>query len=311
MEAAIPLTVIGGYLGAGKTTLLNHLLRNSRGRRIAVLVNDFGSINIDAELIERQEGETIQLANGCICCSLAQGLVAALTQVASHLPRPEHVVIEASGVSDPVKIAQYGHLPPFALDGVVVLADAETVRARARDKYVGTSVLRQLRGADLIVLNKADLVAAEQLAVVHTWLGSVAPNARVIEAAHGLVAPALLLDLGGGRAAGDARGHEGEHAAYATWSFVDDGAPLDGDRLRAVVAALPPGVVRGKGVLWLRERPERRTIFQLVGRRFELEAGEDWGATIPGSRLVLIGTPGSIEPERLGADLAGAAGQFE
>ncbi|MEX0741556.1 MAG: GTP-binding protein, partial [Phycisphaeraceae bacterium] len=155
---AIPLTVIGGYLGAGKTTLLNQLLRHNAGRRLAVVVNDFGSINIDAALIAQHDGETMSLANGCICCSLANGFLTVLTQLKDRPDPPEHIIVEASGVADPLKIAQYGHLPGFCLDGVIVLADAETVRRRSRDKYVGRTVIRQLRGADLLVLTKPDLV---------------------------------------------------------------------------------------------------------------------------------------------------------
>lgn len=299
----LPLTVIGGYLGAGKTTLLNHLLRANRGRRIAVLVNDFGSINIDAELITHQDGATIQLANGCICCSLAVGFVAALTQVAALAPRPDHVVIEASGVSDPLKIAQYGHVPPFVLDGVVVLADAEAVRARAQDKYVGRSVLRQLRGADLLVLNKGDLVSPEQLAAVRAWLGATAPQATLIEASYGQVDPALLIDLGGHLAGEQPDTDDDDHvAAHESWSFTSR-MPLDEARVLAAIAALPPGVVRGKGVLQLRERPERQTVLQLVGRRWALEPGPPWGEAAPGSRLVLIGTPGSLDPAQLAAML--------
>src|SRR4051794_19414238 len=124
----IPLTVIGGYLGAGKTTLLNRLLHQNEGRRFAVLVNDFGSINIDAALIASHDGETMSLTNGCICCSLANGFLTALTQLRNRAEPPEHIIVEASGVADPLKIAQYGHTPGFRLESIIVLADAETVR---------------------------------------------------------------------------------------------------------------------------------------------------------------------------------------
>ena len=158
----IPLTVIGGYLGAGKTTLLNQLLRHNAGRRLAVLVNDFGSINIDAALITQHDGETMSLTNGCICCSLANGFLTALTQLKERPEPPEHIIVEASGVADPLKIGQYGHLPGFRLDGVIVLADAETVRRRARDSYVGRTVIRQLQGADVLILTKPDLVSGDR-----------------------------------------------------------------------------------------------------------------------------------------------------
>lgn len=305
-QAPIPLTVIGGYLGAGKTTLLNRLLQGDHGRRIAVLVNDFGSINIDAELIAGQDGEIVSLTNGCVCCTLASGFVEALDAVAARRPRVEHVVIEASGVSDPAAIAQYGHVPPFALDGVIVLADAETVRSRARDRYVGSAVLRQLRGADLIVLTKVDRVAPGQVEALHAWIAQVAPGARVVAASHGALAPALLLDLGGA-AHLTGQGHDDGHSAHETWSW-ESSVPISERALRVFLGALPHGVVRGKGVLWLRERPERRTILQLVGRRWELEPGPPWGDVPPGSRLVLIGVPGSIDARQLAETMWAVAG---
>jgi len=111
MNDRIPFTVIGGYLGAGKTTLLNHILRNNDGRRFALLVNDFGSINIDAALIKNQDGETINLANGCICCTLAAGFASAIYTILERDPLPDHIIVEASGVADPHKVAQYGRTP--------------------------------------------------------------------------------------------------------------------------------------------------------------------------------------------------------
>ncbi|MEL7156360.1 MAG: GTP-binding protein, partial [Actinomycetota bacterium] len=159
----IPVTVIGGYLGSGKTTLVNHLLRGA-DERIAVLVNDFGSVNIDADLIESQDGETLRLANGCICCSLAEGFAAALDTVLELDPRPDRLVLEASGVADPAAVAAYGHGPGLLLDAVVVVVDGETVRAQAADGYLAQTIDGQLRAADVLVANKLDLVPEEERA---------------------------------------------------------------------------------------------------------------------------------------------------
>src|SRR6185295_18755166 len=173
----IPLTVIGGYLGAGKTTLLNQLLRHNAGRRLAVVVNDFGSINIDAALITAHDGETMSLANGCICCTLANGFLTTLTQLKARPDPPEQIIVEASGVADTLKIGQYGHMPGFRLDGIIVLADAETVRRRSRDRYVGRTVIRQLQGADFLILTKPDLVGDADRNAVRAWLQQAAPQA--------------------------------------------------------------------------------------------------------------------------------------
>src|SRR3954470_7677476 len=257
--ARIPLTVVGGYLGAGKTTLVNHILRHNAGRRFAVLVNDFGQVKVDADLIAGQEDGTIALTNGCVCCSLASGFVVALSALREREPPPEHVIVEASGVSDPHKLAQYGHMPGYRLDGAVVVADAEAVRQRAADPRIGAQVRQQLLGADLLVLNKTDLVSEPEKAAVRDWLRALVPAARIVEAAQGRVAVPLLLggvDAEGtprsgadGAPRGAAHAHEPDRD-YASWSYAGEGA-LDGEVFRALVGALPEGVLRGKGVVYL------------------------------------------------------------
>ena len=302
----IPLTIIGGYLGTGKTTLLNHILRHNEGRQLVVIVNDFGSINIDAELIESQDEEVINLANGCICCTLVDGFITTLINLLNLASPPDHIVVEASGVADPYKLGQYGHLPGLHLDGVIVVADAETVRRKARDKYVGETVARQLQGADVIVLNKVDLVTDETRKAARAWLGEMVPDAHIIESRHGNVPlPLLLGDVSRtGSPSSNLRlstGSSDEHhhyLAYDTWSYTAD-EPLSGDAFRALVAALPEGVIRAKGVLCLREDPDRRTIFQLVGKRWSLKPGGEWGDAPPRSQLVMIGLIGSVDADWL------------
>jgi G3E family GTPase len=295
----IPLTVIGGYLGAGKTTLLNQLLRHNAGRRLAVVVNDFGSINIDAALIAEHDGETMSLANGCICCSLANGFLTVLTQLKERPDPPEHIIVEASGVADPLKIGQYGHLPGFRLDGVIVLADAETVRRRSRDKYVGRTVIRQLQGADLLVLTKPDLVSDDHRSPVRSWLRAVAPNASLTESRHGAIPPALILGVGTlAQTTGETPRHDhvnmatDHDVAYDTWTFERD-SPMTGEAIRALAAALPDDVLRAKGMVYLVEDPNHAAIFQRVGKRWTLTPGPTWDARPPRTEIVLIGIPGS------------------
>lgn len=176
--AGLPTVVIGGYLGAGKTTLVNRLLRAEAtapagtGRRIAVLVNDFGEVSIDADLIEGAAGDVLSLAGGCVCCSFGADLVGTLARVAARRPQPEAVLIEASGVGLPAAVASTARLvPEVRVDGIVVVADATALRRQAAERYVGSTVRRQLHEADLLFVAKADLAGAGELADLEAWLG--------------------------------------------------------------------------------------------------------------------------------------------
>lgn len=291
MTDRIPLTIIGGYLGAGKTTLLNHILRHNAGLRLAVIVNDFGDINIDAELIENQDGDTINLANGCICCSLAGGFVQALSALAEMEPPPAHILIEASGVADPHNLGQYGYMDRLQRNGVIVVADAETVQAKSMDKYVGQTVTRQLQGGDLILLNKIDLVDVDVLKDVRTWLQGLMPRARIVEADHGIVPlPILLGVFETDEPEGSVKSDHYPDDEYETWSFTSE-QPLDGEAFRSMVEMLPEAIIRAKGILYLRENPKHRYIFQLVGKRWSLKAKQAWNDEQPASKLVMIGLP--------------------
>ncbi len=292
----IPVTVIGGYLGAGKTTVLNHILRENAGVRLAVLVNDFGAINIDADLIESQDGDTLNLTNGCICCSLADGLATALLSIGERPLPPERVVIEASGVADPFKIAQYGHMPGFRLDGVIVLADAENIQKRAADKYMGRQVVQQLHGADLLVLNKIDLVSDEQRRRVRDWLRSLVPGIRILEVTQGRAPVDLLFGHAVPASTPTPAGaHEHDHGRdYVSWSYTDR-RPLDGAIFHTLITGLHVDVLRGKGFLYLAEDPSLQFVFQLVGKRWDVVRGKAWGEREPMTQFVLIGLPGSID----------------
>jgi G3E family GTPase len=299
----IPVTVIGGYLGAGKTTLLNHILRNNKGIRFAVLVNDFGSINIDIDLIESQDGDTINLANGCICCSLAGGFGTAMISIRDRADLPDRVLIEASGVSDPFKIAQYAHLPGFHLDSVIVLADAEFIQKRAADKYIGRQVIQQLKSADLLLLNKVDLVTDENRTQVKNWLHDLVSDIRILEVSQGKVSVDMLFgeDLANPETLENlvddkqSKKHEHHHDHdYVTWSYTGSN-PLDGAKFRELIAELDTKVLRGKGFLYLAEDPSVQFVFQLVGKRWSVERGGIWKDREPKTQLVLIGFAGSLD----------------
>ena len=300
----IPVTLIGGYLGAGKTSLLNHLLTHAGGERIAVLVNDFGALGLDAALVARRDADTVTLTNGCVCCTIADDFGAALdAQVRAGEP-PERIVVETSGVAEPAKTARYASgWPGVRLDAVLTVVDLETIRARAKDRFVGDLVVRQIESADLIVANKSDRVDASTRRSAAQWLARRAPRAARVETSHGQVAPAVVLGVdlresgGFGEGAGDGRIRsrppnapvspacepsgpmEPEiraatgHDALPPFVRVScrAGDPLDRAALVTALDALPSVVVRFKGVVRLREHPERPYVLQGVGRRWSLE----------------------------------------
>ncbi len=306
----IQLTVIGGFLGAGKTTLLNQLLRDAGDRRLAVLVNDFGAINIDAELVQSREGEMVSLRNGCICCGVSGDFIGELALLRDRPDPPAHVVVEASGVADPEQIVVLGGLPGYRRDAAVVVVDAETVRERAADAVTGHQIMRQLRAADLLVLNKTDLVDAEQRARIHAWLREIAgPSTAIVETAFGAVAIDVVLGVqAGARPAAqehrhDHDDHDDHHPRFETWSWAGRD-PISGTGLVDALRGLPDGIVRAKGLLHLREDGANRYVLQVVGRRFSIEAERPWGEEEPSSQVVVIGLPGSVDEQALEATLA-------
>ncbi len=243
----LPVTIIGGYLGAGKTTLVNHLLRQADGLRLAVLVNEFGALPIDADLIESQDGNVISIAGGCVCCSYGNDLIMALIDLAKMTPRPEHVLLEASGVALPGAIAaSIGLLADYAVDGVLVLADSETIRTRAEDRYMGDTIERQLSAADIIILNKADLVSEDTADATVKWLAGTAAGARVIPASHAKLPAETILHSSLGRTRSDHATTAHQPDLFETMSITLDGA-MDAEGLARRLADPRLGLVRAKG----------------------------------------------------------------
>jgi G3E family GTPase len=262
----LPLTVIGGYLGAGKTTLVNHLLRHADGLRLAVLVNEFGELPIDGDLIEGESGNVISIAGGCVCCSYGNDLILALRDLVAGDVVVDHVLLEASGVGIPGAIgATVSLLQDYRLDGVVVVADAETVRVSAADRYMGDTVRDQLGQADIVILNKADLVGETALVEVASWLSTVAPEARQVTATRGRVAPAVVLESFLGRLRPVSGGPLHATAGWASETFAMEDAVVPDAFARSLVEA---GYVRAKG--FVRDRGGGLWTVQVVGRRSEV-----------------------------------------
>lgn len=243
----IPITVIGGYLGAGKTTLLNRLLREPDGRRLGVIVNDFGSIGIDAELLAAaSDTGVINLPNGCVCCSLGNDLMASLGLLRDVEFPPEQIVIEASGIADPSAAAAWGTSVGFAPGGVIVLASADSIGRQVDDRYVSSEVRRQLAGADLIISTKLDLCTPEQRQRAFDVLDEHAPGVPVVDgsAPADLVLGLRLRSILRSGAEAAAVGHV--QANYSRWSW--SGATVAAGRV-ADMADTMRDVLRLKAVL--------------------------------------------------------------
>lgn len=267
----LPVTVIGGYLGAGKTTMVNHLLRNAGGRRLAVLVNEFGELPIDEDLIEAEGDNLISIAGGCVCCSFGSDLTAALIQMAQMDPRPDHVVIESSGVAIPGAILlTVSLIDGFRPDGTVVLADAPQLRRAAVDPYIGDTILRQLRDANIVLMNKSDLLGETELEALDLWLADTAPQAARIPSIRGAVAIEAVLGLGAEPLASSAGGHADK---LFDSIVLRPAAPVDCEALAARIAEGPYGVVRAKG--YLRERQGGVRLIHVAGNRWEVTPGPD------------------------------------
>lgn len=265
----LPVTIIGGYLGAGKTTLVNHLLRHGNGIRLAVLVNEFGDLPIDSDLIENQHDNVINISGGCVCCSYGSDLMSALIDLKDRVPRPDHLLIEASGVSMPSGIAQSVKLlPSYTIDSVIVLADAETAYQQANDRYLGDTIERQLKAADIVILNKIDLVNDEFLVNTRRWLSEQFAGIRILETTKAKIPLSTILaeNIESANTIGKSSSLDvSEHMKHESVAFPVEHA-VDAEVLAKFFASSELDLIRSKGVV--RASDGRYRTVQTVGRRW-------------------------------------------
>lgn len=289
----IPVTLVAGFLGAGKTTLLNHILQGGHGLKIAVVVNDFGSINIDAELVSDVGEGMVSLANGCICCVIRSDLISAVLKLADRPERPDHIVIESSGVADPASVERAFMVPEVwssvRYEGVISVVDADQSFALAAEH--GNLAEQQVRGGDLIILNKVDLVNGEQLAAVRSWIEKIKPGAEILETSHCSLPTEILLGVQNkSRPTGlpvsientKTHGH-----AFESWSY-ESSNPLSLYLFQELLKNLPTEIMRAKGFLFTTEKRHRRLVLQFVGRRATIAVEGEWNGQLPETRLVFI-----------------------
>lgn len=302
----VPILLVTGFLGAGKTTVINRLLTNAGGKRLAAVVNDFGAINIDAELLSGSADGVVALQNGCICCTLQGDLLRTLSLLLRQEPPPEGIVIETSGVSDPAEIVR-SLLDPViwreaALDAVLCVADAQALTDRPA-LLEDALLLSQLRSGDFILLNKADAVTAEERAALRSRLVALLPTRTVLEARHGAVPAGLFF--------ADEPPEMPDRAAPPVSRFSTPGfeslswtadRPLSLPRFQAAVSRLAPLLARAKGVLRF-EGQDKAMLFQMVGERATFGAAPPTHPDAPIVRLVFIAENGRLQADAVRAML--------
>jgi G3E family GTPase len=304
--APVPILLVAGFLGAGKTTVVNHLLAHAEGRRIAAVINDFGAINIDAELIAGAADGVVSLSNGCICCSLEGDLLRTLAALLRRDPRPEFIVIETSGVADPTDVVRNLMDPVIwreaPLETVLCVVDATIPVAMLDDALLRS----QVRAADVIALSKVDLADTASHAQIRDAVRAIRPAAVLVDAPHGELPAALLFPSDIDRAPAPREPGRRRPAAdrFETLSWTSE-HPVSLSRLQQAIGRLAPKLARAKGLFDTVEQPGRLMVFQLAGGRATLAPCGTPTAGMPRTRIVFVAEIGVLSSAEIDSVMQG------
>lgn len=298
-KSGMPVTIITGFLGSGKTTLLNQILQNKNNLKVAVLVNEFGDINIDEQLLISVESDMVELDNGCICCTINDSLVDAVYRVLEREGKVDYLVIETTGLADPLPIILTFLATELKfltrLDAVITVVDGAAFDAK---HFNSEAALRQIRYGDIVILNKIDLATEDKITELKAFIEDIKPGFRILESEYGKVPLPLILDIGltqtdnyqdkiyEFRRDQSAINNHLETDGFNFVSFQSD-RPFELEKFQHFLTQkLSNNIFRAKGILWIKESPSRH-IFQLSGPRYDLQA-DDWTSQ-PKNELVFIG----------------------
>ncbi len=317
----VKVTILSGFLGAGKTTLLNHIVRHNQGRKIAVLVNDFGKINIDSDLIVGRDENKIDLTGGCICCTIQKDLLTAVINLMKRLEKPEHIIVECSGTADPAHVLNTLSSPLLRchlhVDGLFTVIDCSQL-LKIDGEYLEL-VGRQIEAANLLILNKTDLIDSQDLKQVKHFLKKISPNAVMLESIRcqvpldlvlgfkdlpELLDAAILKEMpvhvhhadGNKSSVGilptvPSHEHKSHDLVFESWSFRSE-TPFKKKAFKEILEDMPSDVIRAKGFVYWDDPENQVVLLNLVGQWIDLDVHFKREAALLETRLVFIGNPG-------------------